>query len=67
MMFHMSYLVYSENYTVCLLITTRTNQSGKYNTMHVNLGFPITTLVIGLHARSRVIIHRESQATMHYL
>ena len=27
-----SYLVYSVNYPVCLLITTKTNQVGEYNT-----------------------------------
>ena len=27
------------DHLVCLLITTRTNQVGEYNTMHVSLGF----------------------------
>ena len=31
MIFPISYFIYSENYHVCLLITTRTNQSGEYN------------------------------------
>ena len=48
MMFPTSYLVYSENYLVSLLII-------------------ITTLVLGLHPRSRVVIDHKSQATMHYL
>ena len=32
MMFHISYLAYSVNYIVSLLITTRTNRVGDYNT-----------------------------------
>ena len=32
MMFFINYFVYDVNYLVCLLITTRTNQIGKYNT-----------------------------------
>ena len=49
-MLSISYLVYSVNYLVCLLIT-RTNQVGEYSMLVWDLWFIITTFVLGLCPR----------------
>ena len=67
MMFPISYLVYSVNYIVSLLITTRTNRVGDYNTWCKLVWLTITTLLPRLRPQSWVVINHKSQTAMHYL